>query len=82
MPSMRHFVIVSQQRAGSHFLMNLLNSHPLVHCNSDLATADVEKHGEDWAYEEGLRLPPRYPGRAPLPAGKRPEVVGFLIKIK
>jgi LPS sulfotransferase NodH len=33
---MRHFVLLSQQRSGSHMLINLLNGHPLVRCNGDL----------------------------------------------
>jgi hypothetical protein len=77
---MRYFVVLSQQRAGSHMLMNLLNSHPLVHCNSDFATADIQRYGEEWAYEQGFTLPPVYSDRAPLPPNKHPELVGFLIK--
>lgn len=79
---MRHFVVVSQQRSGSHMLMNMLNSHPAVHCNSDLMTEDVRAHGAEWAFAEGLRLPPKYPERSPLPPGKAPEIVGFLVKMK
>jgi len=63
-------------------LMNMLNSHPSIHCNSDLLTKDIEERGEEWAYAEGFRLPPKYPERSPLPQGKRPELVGFLIKMK
>ncbi|HUW81209.1 MAG TPA: hypothetical protein VMZ31_00265 [Phycisphaerae bacterium] len=63
-------------------LMNMLSSHPSIHCNSDLLTKDVRERGEEWAYAEGFRLPPKYPERSPLPQGKRPERVGFLIKMK
>ena len=56
---MRHFVVISQQRSGSHMLLNMLNSHPAVHCNSDLMTNDVRAHGADWAFSEGLRIPPK-----------------------
>ena len=63
-------------------LMNMLNSHPSIHCNSDLLTREVRERGEEWAYAEGFRLPPKYPERSPLPQGKRPERVGFLIKMK
>ncbi|MFC1574686.1 sulfotransferase [Gemmatimonadota bacterium] len=79
---MRKFVVVSQQRAGSHMMMNMLSSHPSVHCNSDLLTKEVRAHGAEWAFAEGFRLPPRYPERSPLPKTKQPESVGFLIKIK
>ena len=69
---MQSFVVLSQQRSGSHMLMNLLNSHSAIHCNSDLMTADIESHGEDWAWRQGLRLP----------EGVEAERVGFLLKIK
>jgi hypothetical protein len=79
---MRHFVILSRQRSGSHMLMNLLNSHPLVRCNGDLMTPDVEKFGEEWAYETGFRHHSTFRDEVPVSEGKCPEIVGFPIKIK
>jgi hypothetical protein len=63
-------------------LMNLLNSHPAIHCNSDILTRDVREHGEEWTYRQGFRLPPKYPTRSPLPPGKVPTWIGFQLKMK
>ena len=79
---MRQFVILSEQRSGSHMLINLLNSHPLVRCNGDLMTADVEKYGEDWAYERGFSHSAAFRDEVQVSVNKQPEVVGFPIKIK
>lgn len=67
------FVIISQQRSGSHMLMNLLNAHPDIHCNSDLQTADIRERGEEWALREGFSVPA---------AVGSPLWVGFLVKFK
>lgn len=68
---MRHFVVLSQQRTGSHLLMNRLNSHPLIHCHGDYLTADIRCHGAGWAFEQGFAPPPHR-----VVAG-----VGFLAKM-
>jgi LPS sulfotransferase NodH len=62
------FIILSQQRSGSHMLMNLLNSHPDIHCNSDSQTIDIQKNGKQWAYDAGFK--------------SDSKVRGFLLKIK
>jgi len=77
-----YFVVIAQQHTGGHMLMNLLNSHPAIHCNSDILTRDVQEHGEEWTYQQGFRLPPKYPTRSPLPPGKEPKWIGFQIKMK
>ncbi len=79
---MRHFVVIAQQRTGGHMLMNLLNAHPDIHCNSDILTRDVLAHGEEWTFQEGFRFPPKYPERSPVPPGKKPQWIGFQIKMK
>ncbi len=63
-------------------LMNLLNSHPDIHCNSDILTKDVQEHCEEWTYQQGFRFPPKYPSRSPVPLGKTPKWIGFQIKMK
>jgi hypothetical protein len=65
---MTRFIVLSQQRSGSHMLMNLLNSHPDIHCNSDSQTVDVKKNGKEWTYEAGF--------------DSDAKVKGFLLKIK
>lgn len=70
--SLKKFIIISQQRSGSHMLMNLLNSHPSIHCNSDLQTNDVREKGFDWTMSEGFKVPD----------GKDIEYIGFLVKYK
>ena len=79
---MRYFIILSQQRSGSHMLMNLLNSHPLVRCNGDLMTSEVKKYGEDWAFETGFSRRSLFHNEVSGSADKRPEVLGFPVKIK
>jgi len=69
---MTNFVILSQQRSGSHMLMNLLNSHPNVNCNSDSQTYDINKNGEEWAYDSGFEFD----------SSKNIIANGFLLKIK
>lgn len=69
---MRYFVIIAQQRSGSHLLMNLLTSHPAIHVNEGLLTRDVETNGAAWTFEQGFHAPP----------GKSPELVGFTIFMK
>ena len=61
--------------------MNLLNSHPHVYCGSDLQTEDVERHGENWAYEVGMDYP-ETPGRVAPKGTKKPRIVGYLVKTK
>src|SRR5437016_13148815 len=80
--SPRNFVILSQQRVGSHMLLNLLNSHPQILCNSDIATADIVKNGESWTFRTGFSVPPTNPERVYFPEAKRPDMVGFLLKTK
>jgi hypothetical protein len=63
-------------------LMNLLNSHPLILCHGDLMTADVERFGEDWAFETGFTPHSSFRDEVRVSEEKRPEVVGFPIKIK
>jgi hypothetical protein len=82
MPARRKFVVLSQQRSGSHMLLSLLNSHSQILCNSDLSTAEIKANGEDWAYAQGFRVPPLFPDRVYFPAGKQPDTVGFLLKTK
>jgi len=65
---MTRFIVLSQQRSGSHMLMNLLNSHPDIHCNSDSQTVDVKNNGKEWTYEVGFN--------------SDAKVKGFLLKIK
>ena len=65
---MTRFIILSQQRSGSHMLMSLLNSHPDIHCNSDSQTIDIQKNGKQWAYNVGFE--------------SDSKVKGFLLKIK
>jgi len=50
--------------------MNLLNSHPDIHCNSDSQTSDVLFNGEDWAYKCGFKT------------DEECKATGFLLKIK
>jgi hypothetical protein len=68
---MHYFVIIAQQRSGSHLLMNLLSSHPAIHVNEGMLTKDVETYGEEWTYQQGFRMP----------AGRTPELIGFPIYI-
>ena len=65
---MSRFIVLSQQRSGSHMLMSLLNSHSDIHCNSDSKTVDVKKNGKEWTYEVGFN--------------SNSKVNGFLLKIK
>jgi len=62
------FIILSQQRAGSHMLMSLLNSHADIHCNSDSQTVDVKNNGKQWTYDVGFC--------------NDAKINGFLLKIK
>ena len=50
-------------------LMNLLNSHPDICCNSDSQTADILSHGDSWAFEQGF-------------LGCNGKACGFLLKTK
>jgi len=81
---MEYFVIVSHQRGGSHMLMSLLNSHPKVHCNTDFYSNDIYAHNKEWVYRVGFKTsrPYFHSGEGHFPEGKKPEVVGFLMKIK
>ncbi|MBV7336778.1 hypothetical protein KFU94_52820 [Chloroflexi bacterium TSY] len=62
--------------------MNLLNSHPLVQCNGDLMTRDVKKYGEEWAYNTGFTHNSMFRNEVSNSEYKRPEVIGFPIKVK
>ena len=62
------FIVLSQQRSGSHMLMSLLNSHPDVHCSSDSQTIDIQNNGKQWAYDVGFK--------------SDSKVKGFLLKLK
>ncbi len=64
------FVVLSHQRAGSHYVMNLLNSHQSIHCRSDFQTSDIRERGADWAFQLGFA------------AAEPATIVGFLVKFK
>ena len=49
-------------------LMNLLNSHPHVGCNSDSDTSDILRYGKEWTYKVGF--------------DSEKSTKGFLLKIK
>ena len=64
------FVVLSHQRTGSHYVMNLLNSHDDILCRSDFQTQDVLDRGAEWAFSQGF-----------LPDGSA-SIVGFLVKFR
>lgn len=68
-----NYVVLSEMRAGSHMVMNLLNSHPAVHCNGDFLTPDIEWNGLKWLKDVGF---------SDNGSSKELEAVGFLLKTK